>query len=105
MKKNKNRDLVKSKIKLIRDFLNMFYPEFDSKVRKFDRKNSGYDEIVYFDEKKNKILAIYHYNEKILQLDPSLYKDLKNVFDEEMIVYVVDWFNDEFNQDAEAVGF
>ena len=71
------------------------------------------DRGTYFDRNVNIIswsddyhiyLGKYHYGTKELQLSTALFNELEGVFNDEM-EYVIDWFNNEFNLNAEYVTY
>lgn len=60
--------------------------------------------IRYYDDKTGERYAKYLPEFKELQLDENLFYTLDNFFGEDMTM-VIDWFNDEFNQDAETITY
>ena len=63
--------------------------------------------IVYYkkhDDGRMEIFARYFFNYKELVLNHDLFMTLENMFGEHM-TYVIDWFNNEFGQDATGVGY
>lgn len=58
----------------------------------------------YYDRQTSKRYAKYLPDFKELQLDRDLFYTLDNFFGEDMTM-VIDWFNNEFNQDAESITF
>ena len=60
--------------------------------------------IRYYDDKTGERFAKYLPDFKELELDVSLFNTLDNFFDEDMTM-VIDWFNNEFEQDAESITF
>jgi hypothetical protein len=58
-------------------------------------------EIHYF---KDKTYAKYNLWRKELRLNRNVFEQLERFFGDDM-TFVIDWFNKEFNQDAESVSF
>lgn len=60
--------------------------------------------IRYYDSETGERHAKYLPEYKELQLDDDLFNTLEGVFGEDMTM-VIDWFNNEFGQDAESITF
>lgn len=92
-------------VELIANMVKVLEPEFnerDVKVGTFSDGDNTY--IGYFVSTKRHPVARYYVWKKELVLDLDLFNTLDNFF-EEGIIYIVDWFNKEFDQDAESVNF
>jgi hypothetical protein len=91
-------------INLIDKFIKFKYPDFSKEnchVMKDGNSDAPY--LVYFKGKKE--FAKYHLWEKELQLKRELFEDLNNYFESPLMDYFIDWFNQEFSQDAEYITF
>jgi hypothetical protein len=53
---------------------------------------------------KDHVFARYYVSTKVLELNTDLFFTLEDYFGDEMTA-VIDWFNQEFNQDAETVNY
>lgn len=51
------------------------------------------------------LFAKYFIWERELQLNTELFKKLESFFGDEKMTFVLDWFNDEFDEEAETVTF
>jgi hypothetical protein len=58
----------------------------------------------YSPDNRKKTFAKYYVWKKLLELDTDLFFTLEDYFGDEMTA-VLDWFNQEFNQDAETVNY
>lgn len=54
---------------------------------------------------KHHVFARYYVWKKELQLNMDLFLNLENYFGADRMTMVIDWFNKEFDQDAESVTF
>ena len=61
--------------------------------------------VVDFDNETNHIYASYTPTKRELHMDREIYKTLDNYLGEDAATYVIDWFNSEFDTDAEHVTF
>jgi len=59
----------------------------------------------YFDNETNHIYASYTPTKRELHMDREIYKTLDNYLGEDVATYVIDWFNNEFDTNAEHVTF
>ena len=112
----KEENIGKSKyidyVKLIEKFMNMSYPNFnkervkEKKVMKVKLMGKviawNYE---FIDSETNKKFATYDEIEKELQLNGEIFVRLRNIFGDVLMEHVIDWFNNEFNKDAEYVTF
>jgi hypothetical protein len=91
-------------IKLIGGYLNHTHPKFNKKDVSTEEYEDtrGYPVIIFSDDYI--YLAKYHYGSKELQLSTSLFNELEGFFSDEM-EYVIDWFNNEFGENAEYVTY
>ena len=68
--------------------------------------DESYEEFYDPEIKGNKgVFAKYWVWKEELQLNPELFQRLEGYFGEDMMTYVIDWFNNEFDKDAESVTF
>jgi hypothetical protein len=91
---------------LIGHYLNAMHPFFNNKdVYTEEYSDSrGYPVITFIDNKNGIFLGKYHYGDKELQLNERLFNELEGLFNDDM-EYVIDWFNNEFDLDAEYVTY
>lgn len=99
-------------IKLIKSFIQNYYPNFTkdmaetTKYAFYDDDDDSY--IEYYDpiiKGYKGTFATYYYWENELKINRELYDALLGFFGGELMEYVIDWFNEEFNQDAKSVTF
>jgi len=93
-------------IDLIGMMVKQVFPKFnrdDCEISTNTTQDETYLEYYYTDEitKKGKTFARYYIWGKELVLNYELSKTLENYFGEENMTFIIDWFNKEFNQDAE----
>jgi hypothetical protein len=100
-------------IKLIKSFIQNYYPNF-TKDKAETAKYSFYDDndddsnIEYYDpiiKGYKGTFATYYFWTNELKINRELYDALLGFFGGELMEYVIDWFNEEFNQDAKYVTF
>ena len=98
--------LVKG-VQLIDAIMHVLYPNFnkDNAVIEHKKSNAGRDVIIYDDPKTGNHFCSYWVNEKDLSLNEELFQTLENYIGEEEMLYVIEWFNNEFNKQAEYVTF
>lgn len=93
-------------IELTETLIHLVYPKFnkeDTEVITWSGGDETYLE--YFDKKRGgRPFAKYWIWKNELQLDSDLFFTLEKYLGEEM-TNVIDWFNVEFNQDAETVTY
>lgn len=87
---------------LVKTLIFGIYPDFN-KEGTYKLPQSNFD--FYMDKNTDKKYAVYWHFEKELQLDRKLFERLENFIGGELMTYVIDWFNEEFNEDAESVSF
>ena len=89
---------------LVGEYMNSMYPRFNKKdvsTEEYEDKR-GYS-VIYFSDGPI-YLGNYHYGTKELQLSRPLFNELEGLFNDEM-EYVIDWFNNEFGENAEYVTY
>jgi hypothetical protein len=59
----------------------------------------------YFDNETDQKYASYHDLKRELHIDPELYNTLYDYLGEDVATYVIDWFNSEFDTEAEHVTY
>ena len=93
-------------IELVGEYMNLMHPIFNKKYVDTEEyeDTSGYPVIVFSDDENHLYLGKYHYGTKELQLSIGLFNELEGLFNDEM-EYVIDWFNNEFNLNAEYVTY
>ena len=100
-------------IKLVDKMVQHVDPEFNAKQSDVKVTVLPGDDTYVSYYKKNKkagpksgqeVFARYYVSTKVLELNTDLFFKLDDYFGEEMTA-VIDWFNQEFNQDAETVNY
>ena len=92
-------------MKLIGKLIHETHPNFaHGKCESMDMGDSDNPEIHYFTDKDG-VFAKYNLWRRELQIRRELFYKIENYFGDKAIEFVIDWFNDEFNQDAESVTF
>lgn len=87
------------------------FPKFNNRDILLGTKTDGDDtHILYYglegDVRKQPIVyARYYVWKKELELNMDLFDKLENMLGEELMTGVIDWFNKEFDQDAENVTY
>ena len=91
---------------LIGHYLNAMHPFFNNVNVHMEEYADyrGYPVITFIDNKNGIFLGKYHYGDKELQLSERLFNELEGLFNDDM-EYVIDWFNNEFDLDAEYVTY
>lgn len=59
----------------------------------------------YFDNETDQKYASYHDNKRELHIEKEIYNTLETYLNEDVATYVIDWFNNEFDTNAEYVTF
>ena len=94
-------------VKLVGKLVHQVFPTFnqDQCVKYFH--TSGDDSFIgYSDGLSNgKVFAKYYWVKKELQLNHELFDVLESHFGMDRMPVIIDWFNEEFDQDAEYVSF
>ena len=93
-------------IKYVGNLIKYFYPEFNRKdSQKMIWHDGSRQYIEYYKGDKNPPFAKYWTWENELQLNKKLFEFLDAHLGEELLGFVIDWFNQEFNKDAESITF
>jgi len=94
---------------LVDKFIRFNYPNFnneDTEIMKVDYEMEGETYYLYYDaESGGRPFARYWVWENDLQLRDDIFKQLENYFGGEHMSFIIDWFNNEFNTDAESITF
>ena len=102
------------KIKIVKNFINTLYPNFNKESVKIEKRimdplayQKRFEDIryEYRDLETNKYYAIYHEKNKELQLNKKIFESLEDYLGDEIMEYIIDWFNYEFNKNAESFTF
>jgi hypothetical protein len=91
-------------LNIVEEFIHSYFPEFNKNCNKKIIGDTNLH-IIYYkknDDGRIEIFARYFFNEKELALNHDLFMRLENMFGDHM-TYVIEWFNKEFNRDAESV--
>ena len=59
----------------------------------------------YFDNETDQRYASYHDHKRELHIDKDIQNTLNDYLGEDVATYVIDWFNSEFDTNAEYVTF
>jgi len=91
-------------IELIGTLIGQFYPNFSDEKSDGGTFSGGDDTFIeYYDpEDPNLIFARYYIWKEQLHLNPNLFVTLENYFGEN-VIYVLNWFNQEFDKDATSL--
>ena len=93
-------------LRLVAMMVNLSEPNFTEEKAKVETYTNGDDTyLAYMVSTKRQPVARYYIWKKELVLDMDLFLLLENYFGENGMTYVIDWFNNEFEQDAESVTF
>lgn len=100
-------------LRLIKTMLNLVKPNFSSENAMVATYSDGDDTYIRYYNKDKKsyhegqpeTFARYYVWKKELVLDMDLFLTLEDYFGSEGMTFIIDWFNDEFEQDAEFVTF
>lgn len=91
-------------IKLIGKFMKSQYPNFNKEGVDVEEKEFG-TLYKYIDKNDPNLLYAKYWNVvKELQLNETIFSELAGLFGDN-IEYVIDWFNNEFDLDAEYVTY
>lgn len=94
-------------LKIIETLIHEKFPAFnniDAEMMTWSNGDETYLE--YFDKKKGgRPFVKYYVWKNELVLEPELFFMLENYLGEELMSTVIDWFNDEFDQDAESITY
>lgn len=90
-------------IDIVEKLIQTNYPNFKKgKCHEEKLGNDGEMVVSYFNDK---FYAEYNPLTKGLALRPDLYDTLENILGENNTMFAIDWFNREFNQDAEFLSY
>lgn len=93
-------------IDLVGKLVTTTYPNFTEDKAEMVPWSDGdrtYEE--YYDPQNSKLIfAKYWIWEEQLQLNSNLFEILQNFFGDDL-TFVIDWFNNEFDRDAESVSY
>ena len=94
-------------IDLVGSLVNQVFPNFNNINAVESTWSDGDDTYVgYYDRENPRLFfAKYYVWKNELQLNHELFSTLENFFGDDMMTYVIDWFNNEFDKDAENVTF
>jgi hypothetical protein len=99
---------VNKKITLVKKFMKSFFPDFNregTEVTKLGRPHHSSAIYTYRDIEEGTLYAKYDDHSRELQLDIEVFDMLDNFLGDDLMTYVIEWFNEEFNQNAEYVTF
>jgi hypothetical protein len=89
--------------RLVGELVKQVYPDFaNGKCYVEEMGDEDNPTIHFFNDI---IYAKYNLWHEELQLRKDLFDTLESYFGEDKMVYVIDWFNDEFGMNAESVTF
>ena len=97
--------------KLVGALVLQHFPKFNEWDSEVGTKTDGDDTYIlyygYRDENRKHpiVYARYYVWRKELELNMDLFDKLESVLGEELMTGVIDWFNKEFDQDAENVTY
>ena len=98
---------------LVETMVNMIHPNFNDEKAGVATYSNGDDTYLEYYNKDRKLyrnghpetFALYYVWRKELMLNRDLFLTLEDYFGEDNMTLVIDWFNKEFDQDAESVTF
>lgn len=96
------------KMELVRKFMKSFYPDFNregTEVTKIQIPMSRYHFYTYRDMDDDTLYAKYTDYTRELGLDSEVFDMLETFLGEDLMTFVLEWFNEEFNQNAEHVSY
>ena len=99
---------VNKKITLVKKFMRSFFPDFNrqgTEVTKFGRPMGTTNLYTYRDMDDGSLYAKYDDASRELKLDAEVFDVLNNFLGDDLMTYVIEWFNEEFNQTAEYVTY
>jgi hypothetical protein len=93
-------------VKIIGKYLNSMYPKFNNNDADYDVIENSHNYLItaYYNPDDDSFYAKYREQQKELQLSRTMFNELEGTFGDDM-EYVIDWFNNEFGEDAEYVTF
>ena len=92
---------------LVDKMVKQVFPKFnyrDTLVATYSNSDDTFLEY-YSPDKPGKSFAKYYVWTHELRLNRELFHKLEDYFGEEKMSFILDWFNKEFNQDAETILF
>jgi len=100
-------------INLVRELVSLVNPNFNQNDAGIATYSNGDDTYLeYYDKDRRKytggkpvVFAKYYVWTNELQLNRDLFLTLEDYFGEERMTFIIDWFNNEFDQDAESITF
>jgi hypothetical protein len=104
-------DYIKQMIKNISavdSILKSLYPNFNKDGAHLkERRPLFWDHFLYecFDNETNQLYASYNPTKRELHMNIEIYKTLENYLGEDASMNVIEWFNNEFDTEAEYVTF
>jgi hypothetical protein len=100
--KNKSDLMVnwQSKLMIVTSIINDFYPDFNSQ-NVFVRDSAGV--ITYSDKKTTEEYAWFYPSNKKLYFDWDIYHELQKYLEDDLMPYLIMWFNKEFKTDAKRI--
>lgn len=91
-------------IRLIGKMIQGVYPDFVRGKCHIDKINTTITPIIHY-FKDGKTFAKYHLNSNTLWIEKELFHTLENFFGLDAMSFILDWFNNEFGQDAESLNY
>ena len=94
-------------IKLIDKMVKQVLPKFNYRDTLIATYSNGDDTFLeyYSPDNPGKTFAKYYVWKHELRLNRELFHKLEDYFDEDKMTMILDWFNQEFSQDAETLTF
>lgn len=107
---------VEKNVRMIGKFMKMNFPGFTKEntekiehyfdsVDSYGNKLRHLRHIEYKDKKTGVFYCRYYEGERTLDLSRTIFDRLETVFGDDKMLYVIEWFNNEFGVDAENVSF
>ena len=94
-------------LSLVDKFVKQVDPQFNHDDTIIGTYSSSDNEFLeyYSPDKNGKTFALYYVWTHQLVLNRELFHKLEDYFGEEKMSFILDWFNKEFDQEAESVNF
>lgn len=94
-------------LKLIGKMVKQVCPKFNYRDTSIATYSGGDDTFLeyYSPDNPGKTFAKYYVWKNELRLNRDLFETLENYFGEDNMIMILDWFNQEFSQDAETLTF
>ena len=99
---------ITKNINAVDTLLKGLYPNFNKDGAHLkERRPLFWDAFLYecFDNETNHIYASYTPTKRELHMNSEVYNTLYDYLGEDVATYVIDWFNNEFDTDAEYVTY